>query len=229
MIISAFETILLPIIEIMRFVFEGFVWVTDSVGWSIVLLSLAIALLTAPLRKYAQNVEGRIRCRKILVDREIKVAAAGLKGEEKFRVVERIYERHGFHPIQSIATSASFFVMLPFLLSALYLFSSLPLLIGESFYLVADLAKADRLAWGVNVLPFLMTGITIADACIRFKRDRSALLQFLAIAFVMFLLVYSFNAGIVLYWTTSNLVSFGSYLFQRSVTVAAHSKESMDA
>ncbi len=218
MISDIMQTILKPIIFVMQGMFNGLFWVTGSAGWSIVCLSAVIALATLPLRKSAQRLETRVRHRQASVDNEVKNATASLSGEEKFRATERIYEKHGYHPIQSLATGASFFVMLPFLLSALYLFSSNTALSGQSFLFISDLSTEDRIAWGVNVLPLLMTGVTVIDARIRFRSDRAAFVRFLFIAALMLALVYNFNAGIVLYWTISSLVAMLIYLVEQSRT-----------
>ena len=229
MISSSLEILLSPLIAVMRLMFEGFLWVSGSAGWSIVMLSTVIAILTLPLRKYAQHLEVRVRKRKLLVDSEIVQVTAGLKGEDRFRAVERVYESHCYHPIQNVVTGASLFVMLPFLLSALYLFSAKSMLNGEDFLFIRDLSTQDRLAWGVNVLPVIMTAVTLIDARFRFVGDPRAFVQFLLIAIVMFALVYSFNAGIVLYWTVSNLAAMVIYVVGRSMAPTAKGVQNTDA
>jgi membrane protein insertase Oxa1/YidC/SpoIIIJ len=65
----------------------------------------------------------------------------------------------------------------------------------------------DHLLGPVNVLPLLMSAITVVDAKLRFKEDKSSQYRFFFIAFILLTLVYNLPAGLVLYWTGSNLVS----------------------
>jgi membrane protein insertase Oxa1/YidC/SpoIIIJ len=212
MIADVFALLLWPLTYIMDMAFGMFLSVTESVGLSIMLLSTAVALLTYPFRVWAQKVERRVRLRKLSVDERVIAATVGLKGEQKFRATENIYQSHGFHPIQSIALGMPLFVMLPFLLSALFLFSSNVSLEGVGFLFIPDLALPDGLLLGGNLLPVVMTLITLIDASIRFGSDRKALNRFLIIALLMFALVYSFASSIVLYWAVSNLMSMFTFL-----------------
>jgi len=73
----------------------------------------------------------------------------------------------------------------------------------------------------LNLLPFLMTGLSIIASVLhrplalsRELRGRQVRnLSFLALAF--FALFYTFPAGMVLYWTSNNLISAGKNLWQR--------------
>ena len=216
MVLNFFETLLWPIITLIGWGFEGLFGLTGSAGLSIILLSVLVGLLSYPLGVWAHKVELRHRLRKQKVDTEVAKAVQGLKGEERFRATERVYKSHDYHPISTIASGLPFFVMLPFLLSALFLFSDHPALVGQPFLFVSDLSQPDGVLGGLNLLPFIMTGITVLDARARFSGDRSAMVRFLIIAAVLFALVYNFAAGIVLYWITSNLMSFASFIWRRA-------------
>ena len=52
-----------------------------------------------------------------------------------------------------------------------------------------------------------MTSITLVDSKIRFGNDYGAIIKFLVIALIMFLLVYGFASAVVVFWTTTNLAS----------------------
>ena len=92
-----------------------------------------------------------------------------------------------------------------------------------AFLWVSDLAKPDRLAelpfvlpffggW-LNLLPFLITGLSVLAAVLQaedslspeLQRQQSLRLYLMSAAF--FVLFYTFPAGMVLSWTTSNLIS----------------------
>lgn len=215
MIVDGLKLILSPLILVMDLAYSALRSIIGSAGLSIVLLSIAVTILTYPLRAWALKVERRIYQRKLTVDEKIATATTGLKGEQKFRVTESIYMAHGYHPIQSIALGLPLFVMLPFLLSALFLFSSNASLTGVPFLFIPDLSEPDGQLAGINVMPVIMTAITLVDSRIRFGADCSALGRFLAIALVLFALVYSFASAIVLYWIVSNLIVLFTLLLRR--------------
>jgi membrane protein insertase Oxa1/YidC/SpoIIIJ len=73
----------------------------------------------------------------------------------------------------------------------------------------------------LNLLPFLMTGLSVWASALhkplaldsRLRRRQVRNMLFLTVAF--FVLFYTFPAGMVLYWTTNNLVSVSKSLWQR--------------
>jgi membrane protein insertase Oxa1/YidC/SpoIIIJ len=92
---------------------------------------------------------------------------------------------------------------------------------GTAFLWIGDLAKPDRwldLPWAIpffgahlNLLPFLMTALTLLAAWSQRDASLSADLQqqqarrLYLMAGAFFVLLYTFPAGMVLYWTSSNL------------------------
>ena len=202
-----FETILSPIVWLMQVVLEFYTSLVSSTGLSILLVGFTFALLLLPLRKMAQRVEDRISIKMTAANNEVQALKGTLKGEKLFLATEKIYKTHGYHPIQSIGIGATFFVMLPVLISAILLFSGDSILAGKGFLFVDDLSKPDGLLGPINVLPFVMSGITVLDAKLRFKDDSKAQYRFFFIAAVLLALVYNMASGLVLYWTGSNIMS----------------------
>lgn len=179
----------------------------SSTGVSILLLSFTFALLLLPLQRIAQRTEQRISEKMKIVDTEVQDLKGELKGEKLFLATEQIYERNDYHPIQSVGMGASFFVMLPVLVSAILLFTGSEAVIDKSFLLITDLSKPDALLGPINVLPLLMSAITVIDAKLRFKDDRKSQYRFFFIASVLLIIVYNLASGLVLYWTGSNIMS----------------------
>jgi YidC/Oxa1 family membrane protein insertase len=216
MILSFLEFSLSPLISLLSLAFDGLILMTGSVGWSIVLLSCLTTLVSQPLRKWAQRIESRVSSLKDEVDEKVASSTLGLRGELKFRAVEQVYRDNEYHPIMSVALGAPFFVMLPFLLSALFVLFENPALESAYFLFIADLSLSDRALAGVNVLPFFMTGVTLLDAYIRFGINSSSFRRFIFISLVLFFLVYNLASGIVLYWCVSNLAALVGYISRKS-------------
>lgn len=200
-----------PIIWLMQQILNLLWPLTGSAGTAVVLLSCLVALLTIPIRAWASKIETKVRDKKQIIDQKIAIKAVGLKGEDRFRVIEAIYEENKYHPIQSIALGLSFLVMLPFLISALFLLTGNSSLIDVPYLFIPDLSQPDGLLSGFNLLPIVMSAVTLIDAKIRFANDSGMFLRFCFIAGVLLILVYSLSSALVLYWTVSNLISMITY------------------
>jgi len=198
----------------MELVLEFYVLLFSSTGISILLLSFTFALLLVPLQRIGYRTEQRISEKMKAVGAEVQALKGVLKGEKLFLATEQIYERHGYHPIQSVGMGASFFVMLPVLISAILLFTDSEILVDKSFLFINDLSKPDGLLEPINVLPLLMSTITLIDAKLRFKDDRKSQYRFLLISLVLLLIVYNLASGLVLYWIGSNILSLIMYRLQ---------------
>ena len=107
----------------MELILDFYVRLFSSTDVSILLLSFTFALLLLPLQRIAQRTERRISEKMKIVDTEVQDLKGELKGEKLFLATEQIYERNHYHPIQSVGLGASFFVMLPVLVSAILLFT----------------------------------------------------------------------------------------------------------
>ncbi len=208
MMLDILSFVLKPIIVFMDIIFLFFVRLTDSAGFAVILLALTSAIAVMPLQKYGRRIEDRLRAKMRLIDDELAPHKANLKGEALFNKMEEIYQKHKYHPIQSVGLGMSFIVLLPVLISAIILIGSHPALTGQGFLFVSDLSRPDRLLGSLNLLPIVMTLITILDAIVRFRNDRSVLVRFLITAFILFLLVYNLAAALVIYWTMNVAISF---------------------
>jgi|TARA_B100001079_G_C16387255_1_gene505034 membrane protein insertase Oxa1/YidC/SpoIIIJ len=202
------ETVLGPIVWFMELVLEFYALLFSSIGVSILLLSFTFALFLRPFQKIAHRTEQRVSEKMKAVNAEVRALKGELKGEKLFLATEQIYERNGYHPIQSVGVGASFFVMLPVLVSAILLFTGSEILTDKSFLFIDDLSKPDGFLGLINVLPLLMCAITLIDAKLRFKDDRKSQHRFLFISLVLLVIVYNLASGLVLYWIGSNIMSF---------------------
>ncbi|NKB57396.1 MAG: hypothetical protein GKS00_13805 [Alphaproteobacteria bacterium] len=201
------EFILSPIVWLMEFILTFYTSLIPSTGVSILVLSFTFTLALLPLQRIAHRVEQRIGKKIEATDKELQSQRGDLKGEDLFLLTEQIYKKNGYHPIQSIGMGASFFVMLPVLVSAILLFSNSELLVDKSFLFIDDLSKPDGLIAPINVLPLLMSLVTIIDAKLRFKGDKKSQRRFLIISLILLVIVYNLASGLVLYWTGSNIMS----------------------
>ncbi len=200
----------------MELLFDLMWMATNSAGLSIILLAMVISVLTIPLKKLAKKSEDRFLAVKQLVDADIAKQAAGLKGEKRFEVVEEVYEKYGYHPIKSIVAGTSFVVMLPFLISAIFIFAGSDKLKGVGFLFVDDLSDQDHLLFGMNLLPVLMLLLGTSEALLRWHGQRDQLIRYLIVSVVLFALVYSLASGLILYWISMNICAGIIFFASRS-------------
>ena len=199
--------VLFPIIAIQQQLIDVFVYLTNSIGISIILLSLAIYSLTRPLIRMGEKIEQNHKKIQDSMVEELRYVKSHYKGEAQFNEIERIYKAKNYHPIQSLKSAASLAVQIPFLLSSMLMLLSYQPLVGESFGFLTDLSKPDMQFGSVNVLPFLMAGITLLESIIKQDMTFGEKIKFNIITLVVIVLIYNLPSAIVLYWMTNNLVS----------------------
>jgi hypothetical protein len=82
---------------------------------------------------------------------------------------------------------------------------------GESFLFINDLGKADLLLFGINLLPIAMTAINIASVFLSAKAGSAERRQGVFIAMLFFILLFTQNSALLLYWTFNQLFNFIRY------------------
>ncbi|HXV40529.1 MAG TPA: membrane protein insertase YidC [Steroidobacteraceae bacterium] len=205
----------------------GLQWILDRwqdlVGraWlAILLLSLTVKLLMAPLIMVAERWQADVNRTKSMLEPELAEIRRQYKGEEAHHRTLAVYRKHGVSHFYTFKSLAGFMIQIPIFIAAFDMLGENFRLGGESFLWVADLALPDRAAalplalpfFGahLNLLPFVMTAFTVLAA--RWQEDASLApalrhgqrLRLYAMAGVFLLLLYTFPAGMVLYWTANN-------------------------
>lgn len=192
-------------------------------GLAVILLSLVVSVLMAPLNRIADRLQDQVHeidARVAPLLAEIKKSHKGAEQSEK---IIAMYKDEGVHPLYSLKSLAGVMLIIPVFIGAFNMLAENIHLSGVSFLWMADLSQPDmfwKMPFGLpffgeylNLLPFIMTGLSLVasklhgnpamDAALRSRQTRNLVLM--AIAFLV--LFYTFPAVMVLYWTTSNLVS----------------------
>jgi membrane protein insertase Oxa1/YidC/SpoIIIJ len=200
------SSLLYPFIYIIKHYFNFLLSINGSEGISIIFTSLSISILLIPLLKIAKNKEDRINLRISEIDKEVREIPLIYKGEERFRIIERLYDDNNFHPIENIFKGLSLFVILPILLSA-YLFFIENIDIFDIIFFSINLSEPDNLIFGINVLPILIFCINFLDSRFRYAQITSGKNLYLFLSFSICLLIYSMPSCMTLYWATSSIFS----------------------
>ena len=205
-----------PLITIYFYFYKAIFAITGAIDISIILMSLINFLLLIPIVKIATTYEQRAYIKLNTVSKDIENIPKDLKGEERFDQIEKIYNYHSYHPIESIKLGLSLIITLPFLLSA-FLFFQNNLILFESYSILGfNFTKPDSILFNVNLLPLLIFIINLADAYLRFGEQKSSRNRYLIIASVICVLIYNMPLCLTLYWASSSIFSLvSSFSIQR--------------
>lgn len=226
----------------LRWLCFGMLWlltlidgVVGNIGWSIVLLSVAVKILMTPLTRAADRLQASVNATTARLQPEIAAIKREFKGEDAHNRVLAAYKKHGVHPLYTMKSLAGFLLQIPVFIAAFDMLGENYALNGASFLWMADLARPDQwLALPVtlpffgghlNLLPCLMTLFTLLTSALQQEaaltpeliRQQRVRLFWMAGAF--FLLFYTFPAGMVLYWTTNNVLALGKLTGARLVNL----------
>ena len=196
-----YSIIILPIVNIMEFIFTLLFNFTSNFTASIILLSLVINFALIPVFKWAEKIKNKEIAKKAVFEDEINKIKAVFKGKEGYFYTKEVYRRYKYHPISSIFTLLPLFIQIPIFISAFAFLSNYNF--NNTF-----LQNPDALAFGFNLLPLMMTFINILSSIIyASKMKEGERLQLLTIAGVFFVLLYQSPASLLIYWITSNIFS----------------------
>ena len=202
-----------------------------SWGLSVMALSLTVNVLMTPLSRIAERFQDQVNDTEARLAPELQRIKKNYKGEVQAAKILALYKTERVHPLYSLKSLMGVAVVIPVFIGAFDMLAENIHLLHTGFLWISDLSRPDDLFnlpftlpfFGneLNALPFLMTGLSVIasslhnppalNAELRKKQVRNMLL--LAVAF--FVLFYTFPAGMVLYWTTNNLISVIKSLWAR--------------
>ena len=198
-------------------------WVVPSWGWSIVIMTICIKLIFWPLTAKASRSQKRMA--------KIQAPMAALKEKYKDnprKMQEETLKLFREHQVNPVAGCLPILIQMPIFLGLFYMLRSAAELRHEPFLWVADLSQPDTLfeiaGFPINLLPLIM-GVTMFFQMSMMPVSPTAdpmqqkIFKFLPFVFLIFL--YTFSAGLVLYWTVQNILT----IVQQKITNLQMDKE----
>jgi len=196
--------------------------VAGDVGLGIIALAVAVKILLLPLTALAHRLQEQVNQTQARLQPGIDAIKAAHRGEERTRRTLALYREEGVHPLYTLKSLVGFLIQLPVFVAVFDMLAEDFDLYRRPFLWIRDLSRPDELlrlptcvpffGCHLNLLPFLMTGVSVA-ALLRFHspvltpalvhRQRRNLVAMAALFFVLF---YTFPAGMILYWTSTNAV-----------------------
>ncbi len=185
---------------------------TGNCGWSIVALSLVVNLLVLPLYNRADELQLLSRQK----ENKIRPMADHIKksftGDERVFMLQTYYRDMKYSPLNTLRSSISLILQIPFFMAAYYFLTELQMLHGISLGPIEDLGLPDGLikigTLSINFLPILMTLINIVSSFIYSEKGNvKDKIKLVLIALVFLVLLYGSPSGLVFYWTLNNVFS----------------------
>jgi len=208
------------------FLLRGLTAIIGYPGIAIVALAVSVKVLLLPLTTVAEHLQEQVNAAQARLQPGIDAIKAAHKGEERTRRTLALYREEGVHPLYTLRSLVGFLIQFPVFIAVFDMLAEDFDLHRVSFLWIQDLSRPDALlrlplclpffGCHLNLLPFLMSGISVA-ALLRFhspiltpplvRRQRRNLMS---MTLLFFLLFYTFPASMVLYWTSTNSFQLAS-------------------
>ncbi len=220
-----------PLAALMKYILDRLFAVTGHPVAAVLLLSACVRLILLGPVRISERLQERVNVERARLDPVLRDLRARYSGEELHRKTLEAYRDLKIHPAHALKSLLGPAIQIPFFFAAFHALEHSPIFAGFSFLWIDNLAKPDALfalsaaiPWfgsSFNVLPFLMTGLTIIASGIagpkglseELHRKQRRSLYLMALFF--FVLLYPFAAAMVIYWTMNNLFSVVQAIVER--------------
>ncbi len=197
---------LYPIELLYKYIYLTLVLLINNYGLALIALSLLNYFLLIPLNNLVRGLQERESNIKEILEPQIKNIKETSRDEARHTRIQKLYERYSYHPIFAIRNVFPLLVQLPILMAVYYMVSTLSDLDGESFLFLQNLAQPDGVLFGLNIMPFIMTLISLVNACFVVKLSKSQRNQAVIVSLLFFALLYNAPSALLLYWTMNNVL-----------------------
>jgi len=196
---------------------------THNFGWgvTIIILSLLFKIFMLPSNILLIRSQRRVSYIQAKLNPALEKIKVDFSGQEAHEKAMAAYKAEGVSPFYTLKPLMFVLIPLPFLIAIFNVLGELDLLVGQSFLWIRDLAYPDKifdfainiplLGSSLNLLPFLMTSLTVLaalfykDKIISKKELNRQKFNLCCMAVGLFILFYPFPSAMVLYWTSANV------------------------
>jgi len=220
MLLSGLWTWLRALALALLWLLNGLSVIVGSPGFGIIALAVSVKILLLPLAAFAERLQEQVDAAQARLEPRLADIRAAHRGEERTRRTLALYRDENVHPLYTLKSLVGVLIQLPVFIAVFDMLAENFGLDGVPFFWIRDLSRPDALArlpacvpffgCDLNLLPFLMAGLSLV-VLLRFcpalatptllRRQRRNLA---GMTVLFFLLFYTFPAGMVLYWTSTN-------------------------
>lgn len=194
-----------PLIKIYKALYLFAYDITGNYGLALILLSLFTFIVLYPFNKKAQQIQIKEHKIQSVLAPQIDAIKKQYSGREQYEQLQWLYQRYGYHPLYAIRSALGFIIQIPFLTAAYYMLSGLTEIQGVAWGFISNLGAPDHLLDGINLLPFVMTLVTVVYAFVMPEISKKERLTTVVIGVFFLLLLYSAPSALLIFWTC-NLV-----------------------
>jgi YidC/Oxa1 family membrane protein insertase len=203
-------------------IFSALLSIVGNAALAIMLLSIVVKLLMYPLTRLAEKWQSQVNQIHARLQPALEQARHGFKGEERHERVLAVYREQNVHPLYTMKSLFGYLIQIPVFIAAFAMLGENIALAEVSWLWIEDLSRPDALGalpvylpfFGsdFNVLPVIMTALSFLAAMTHRDDHLTAALlssqkrRLYFLSMLFFVLFYTFPAGMVLYWTTNNLL-----------------------
>ena len=206
-----------PLIEIYKALYLFAYNITGNYGLALILLSLFTFVVLYPFNKKAQQIQNKEHKIQAVLAPQIAALKKQYSGQEQYEQLQWLYQRYGYHPLYAIRSALGFVLQIPFLTAAYYLLSNLAEIQGVSWGFIPNLGAPDHLLGGINVLPFVMTLVTVIYAFVMPEISKKERLQTIGIGAFFLILLYAAPSALLIFWTCKLLWSLWDSVFSKKL------------
>jgi YidC/Oxa1 family membrane protein insertase len=191
--------------------FEG------SWGWSIILLTFTVRIFILPLTFRGVKAMQRLQ----VLQPEIKKIQERYK-DDRQRMNQEIMAFYQREKVNPLGSCMPLLLQIPFFIALFYLLRSSEFKAdiegNESFFFIDDLADkvTDPVILGVLIVLYVGTQLA-ASAVTAISADPMQRRIMFALPFVFVVFIINFEAGLIVYWITTNVWTIGQQLLVRKL------------
>jgi YidC/Oxa1 family membrane protein insertase len=214
--------VLQPLIDACEWVLEFWHGVIgdfpNSWGWSIILLTFTVRILILPLTFKGVKSMQRLQT----LQPEIKKIQERYK-DDKQRMNQEVMAFYQREKVNPLGSCMPLLLQIPFFIALFYLLRSdsfqQDIADNPGFYAIDNLAEkvtGDPVLLGVLIVLYVATQLA-ASAVTAFSADPMQRRIMFALPFVFVIFIINFEAGLIVYWITTNVWTIGQQLLVKKL------------
>ena len=215
------ESVLQPLIDACQWVLEFWHGIIgdfpNSWGWSIILLTFTVRIVILPLTFRGVKAMQRLQT----LQPEIKKIQERYK-DDKQRMNQEVMAFYQREKVNPLGSCLPLLLQIPFFIALFYLLRSddfqRDIANNPGFYAIDNLSEkvTDPVLLGVLIVLYVGTQLA-ASAITAISADPMQRRIMLALPFVFVIFIINFEAGLIVYWITTNVWTIGQQLLVKKL------------
>lgn len=196
-----------PLIMVYKVLYLFAYDITGNYGNALVLLSLFIFIVLFPFNSKMRQIQNEEREVQSVLLPQLEIIKKQYHGKEQYEKTKRLYHRYSYHPIYALRSAAGIILQIPFFIAARSMLYNLQEIKGVSWGIIENLGAPDHLLDSINLLPFLMTFVTVLYAFVMPRISKKEIIQTIFIGVVFLIILYPAPSALLIFWTCNLLWS----------------------